>query len=147
MNIDFLQLPLDAGVAVLESCMTGSSYTVDPPVTTTDEDILLLVSSATDFAKYLHSDGWQDCLSAEDEAIVEAYKEDPAFGLHWLSFRKSKYNLIFTEDPNWYLRAVAATQLCKFLNIKDKAHRIIAFRTIRDGSDSKGELSEILKGL
>ena len=124
---------------------TGSAYTCSPPVTNTDQDWLIFVNSTLDLHEYaslLTDDGWADCITA-DADVQKAYRDDPAFGTHWLAYRKGVVNLILTESKSWYLRAIAATELCKGLNLQGKEDRINVFRNVRDNSAEAGSLDTV----
>lgn len=113
---------------------TGSSYTCDPPVRTTDEDWLLLTAQSSSLDKLeelLAQDGWSRCAEADEEL----YRLDPDYGKTWTALRKGHYNIMVTEDVSWYMRACAATELCKRMNVQLKDNRKMLFRCVRDGAD------------
>jgi hypothetical protein len=119
---------------VLRWARTGSSYTCYPPVTTTDVDWLVLLRHDEDLMEFCDSlmrAGWHDCL-VDDPAIKESYKNDPAYGTLWLALRKDEHNIMITTSQTWWLRALAATELCRRLNVRSKDDRIAIFRCIRD---------------
>lgn len=116
---------------VLASSLTGSNYTEDPPVTDTDIDFLVLVNSLGSFCLGLEEDGWSPCSGASGH-----YEEETGYAQVWYAMRWDEYNLIITDDPGWYSRAVAATGICKLHNIRNKGDRIIVFRWLRDGGNA-----------
>jgi len=116
---------------------TGSAYTVYPPVTTTDEDFLVLVKDFAYARIKLQQAGWYECI-VDDVTGAPIYRLDEDYGYTWLALRKDKLNVMLTADASWYLRAVGATLVCKELNLKDKHDRCHAFRVIRDGANYEG---------
>lgn len=122
---------LDIPFQLAAAHRTGSSYTCDPPVLDTDEDWLLLTEhDLLDTLTSLLNLGWVDCATTDKEL----YNEDK-YGVTWYAVRKGKYNLIVTTSFDWFMRGVAATLLCKAMNLQQKQQRIRLFRCIRDGED------------
>ena len=131
-NID-IQLPFNA----IATHPTGSAYTVYPPVTTTDEDFLVLVKDFAYARRKLQAHNWYECIVDDNGQPI--YQTDEEYGSTWLALRKGKLNIMLTADASWYLRAVGATLVCKELNLKDKSDRCHAFRIIRDGAAYDGD--------
>jgi hypothetical protein len=103
---------------------TGSAYTCDPPVLTTDEDWLVLVDDLVRAeVKLLHA-GWVHCL---DEARYPKGEDN------WFAVRNGPINYMVTDDALWYVRAVAATELCRTLNLLGRDARVAIFAAVRDG--------------
>ena len=119
---------LPSRVGVLTQSPTGSNYTCNPPVTDTDVDFLVLVEDLGTATARLGHDGWHMCAGKEGH-----YENDKDYSLTWYAVRKGKVNLILTEDPSWYNRAVHATTVCKQHNVLEKSDRIVIFRWLRDG--------------
>lgn len=130
---------------------TGSSYTVYPPVTNTDVDFLILLRE--DEREYLDQflsnatvewpGGYWTLCSKRTEEGQAIYNEDPNYSETWYALRRGNLNLIVTIDVAWYLRAIAATELCKVLNLRSKDDRIVVFRCVRDQTDEY-DLSDVL---
>lgn len=118
---------------IVHAHLTGSNYTVDPPVTNTDIDFLVFIREDDQghFLCGLSEEGWDECSSKTAEGR-ELYKLDPNYSSTWYSMRKDKFNIIVSWDWQWYCRAIAATELCRVLNIKDKQGRCDTFRHVRD---------------
>uniref|UniRef100_A0AAU7J8U8 Resolvase/invertase-type recombinase catalytic domain-containing protein n=1 Tax=Xanthomonas phage MK21 TaxID=3148942 RepID=A0AAU7J8U8_9CAUD len=125
---------LPRNVGVITYSRTGSSYTVEPPVTDTDIDYLVLVQDFCHAIKTLSKAGWTMCSGD--------YDEDEGFRTAWDALRKGVFNVMVTDDLGWYQRAVDATYICKRRNIKDKKDRIIVFLWVRDGLDLDGRASD-----
>ena len=132
------------------SWRTGSNYTVSPPVTDTDVDTLVLVKNLNDALNILTDDwdeaGWKllHCCTPEGK---KNYASDTGYADWWYSLRRGNENLIVTDNQEWYFKAIAATELCRSFNLKNKEDRINVFRYIRDGRDEydiNGLLGEIL---
>lgn len=151
MHTDVLYaIPKAAQDRVRRTHCTDSHYTVDPPVNTTDIDylVLLKVDDVNGFfnpelalSEFLSEctagvpgGHWEPCSQITEEGKL-LYAEDPDYSTTWYSLRKGNLNIIVTNDEEWFMRAVAATELCKALNLADKEHRIRVFRVIRDGND------------
>ncbi len=128
---------LPRNVGVITSSRTGSSYTVEPPVTDTDIDFLVLVQDFHEAIAKLVEQGWTLCSGADGH-----YEEDEDYSTTWYALRNGVFNVMVTADSDWYQRAVEATTICKRRNIKDKQDRIIVFRWVRDGLDLDGDPSD-----
>lgn len=128
---------LPRNVGVITSSRTGSSYTVEPPVTNTDIDYLVLVQDFQEAVFALVEAGWALCYGADGH-----YEEDEEYSNTWYALRSGVFNVMVTADSGWYQRAVEATTICKSRNIKDKQDRIIVFRWVRDGLDLDGCASD-----
>lgn len=123
-------LLLSAGVgpalrAIIVACHpTGSSYTCNPPVTTTDIDLYAFTRLNKSLVEtVVVADGWESCLN---EVQAQAYANTPGFNETWMAYRKGVYNLIIVYDERHYARCVAATELCKVLNLTNKDDRVRA---------------------
>src|SRR3546814_7380819 len=73
---------------VLKSHPTGSSYTCDPPVTTTDIDTIILAD--TGFAPYLMEEGWMPCSG-------EQYTDHAS---NFSAWRKGNLNYIVRSEEH-----------------------------------------------
>lgn len=136
-----------AFLKILACQKTGSSFTVDPPVLTTDEDWLLLVESLDVANSQLAFDGgWENCLEEAQAASDKkpskdfSYAAETSQGARFSAWRKTdedgqEINLIITDDKSFYIRSVAATFLCKALNVKSKKARIELFWAVKFGTD------------
>lgn len=130
-----MKLVFAKSAGVVTSSPTGSNYTCDPPVTDTDVDYLVLVQDLWQAVEVLERvEDWCLCQGADG-----AYQNDKEYANTWYAMRKGNINLIMTDDPAWYQRAVHATTVCKQRNILDKADRIIVFRWLRDGGGNKAQ--------
>lgn len=105
---------------------TGSSYIEEPPKLTTDIDYLILVHDLKQATATILKHGWDHCTSNEDE-----YNQERRMNSNWLAFRKKKYNIIVMDDIVLYINFMAATELLKKFNVKDKKLRIGVMRAIK----------------
>ncbi len=112
----------------------GSRVTCNPPPTDTDDDWLYLV---TDIVKFV------------DEAKREGYYVDGSLmgGRNWgednfacqngifvsLKHANDISNLIVTSSQDFYSRFIAATYVCKRLNLLHKPDRIALFQAVLYG--------------
>lgn len=109
-----LELRAPAGVFApqLYAAPTGSAYTCHPPVEDTDEDWIVHTQSGIGFgievelslAGYERSEGQEDYGDC-------------------MSYRKGKVNIIVVYHLEMYHLWRKATEVCKALNLSDKADR------------------------
>lgn len=120
---------------------TGSRYTVQPAVLTTDDDWLVLVDSLQVVKEYMDSQPPEPWLGWPWDQCTHAYNPDveDADFIAWRN-ETTGVNLIVTDDPTFYLRSVSATLLAAKLNLKTKEERIALFRAIKFGDDYTGRL-------
>jgi hypothetical protein len=113
---------------VLKRYPTGSRYICNPAPTDTDNDTVILVNGYHNWPQMLRDDGWEDCgIDYEGESQFQA-------------FRKGEENYIVTEDPDFYLSYVKATEGAKALNLLKKEDRVALFQAInRTGMDGLKE--------
>jgi exonuclease III len=97
----------------------------------TDEDYLCLVENVNDTYTDLENKGWIDCYRENPDFAGNAYREEKEYGVTWYAFRKDTVNVMITSDMDWYIASVAATELCKALNIQNKQRRIRIFRNLK----------------
>lgn len=121
---------------------TGSKYMCNPSVTDTDEDWVVLVTDRwiwepTNFRSsyvprdgYFHTrlwpSGYHYSLSIEWDMNGEAYDEGK-FTSYKRKIGDVTYNLIVTDNEEWYGKFVEATLECKRLNLTLKEDRIKLF--------------------
>lgn len=107
---------------VIDFSLTGSYYICNPPVTTTDVDVIILCDDSAGFNSFILKEGaYRSTDGGYDESEFVTYRQENG-GI--------SYNYIVTEDLQFYLRFCAATEYCKHLNITDKKTRVQIFRTI-----------------
>lgn len=98
---------------------TGSSFTCDPPVSTTDKDVLLFVTmDAADLRNHFYADGW--------DVHEDYHNTDSATEIKFLTARRGLINVIAYTDRIGYERFAAATRICKEFNFMDKKDRVRA---------------------
>lgn len=106
---------------IVESCLIGSSVYLPNPK---DIDVLILVRyNAQNYAENLISQGWASCASEE----YDLGDSD------WHAVRKGNFNLIITDDADFYKKFRAAMLVCQYLKIESKEQRIKICRIVRDG--------------
>lgn len=110
---------------------TGSNYICNPPVEDTDKDFLILCEDSYTLIKTLLQNGWESCIDEDNIEETEFYKEEQEYGVKWTAYRKGTFNLMITEDNNWYFASVVATEYCRTFNIQDKEQRIRIFRFLK----------------
>jgi hypothetical protein len=133
---------------------TGSRVICDPPVMTTDDDWILLVSENRFemLSDFLEQSGWRqggsiDKESWKNQGKFRSYKKDFGkispdldygdFGAAAILDDPKHYyeilNLILITDREFFEKSRNATWLAKKLNLKNKVDRILVFRAIREG--------------
>lgn len=106
----------------------GSRVTCNPAPTDTDIDYLVWAEDATDY----------DALSVSD--ILQAACGDPEGGEYdtmscFASYRVGNINFIVTYSGGFFRSFLAASAVCKRLNLMDKSDRIAVFRAVLYSED------------
>ena len=110
---------------LLKSHPTGSYYICNPPVTTTDIDRVVLAEEGY----------WEDLTSMGFEPSPTQLEYDSLGS--FISWRRGTDNYIVTTDPSFYALFVAATEIAKQLNLKDKESRVALFQGLLYGKTVK----------
>lgn len=55
----------------------------------------------------------------------------------WAALRKGEVNLLVTNSKEHHEGFIAATEVCKALNLRDKSKRILVHRIVRDGHSAE----------
>ena len=123
MNTEELLQKIGSAISLIKVLHpTGSRFICDPPVMDTDEDYVVLTKDFDRLSRYLIANDW-DYDGAN-------YREEGApFG----SFRKDHYNLIVTDDEEFYDKYVVATRLAAKFNLLSKVDRVQLFAAVVDG--------------
>lgn len=110
---------------------TGSRYICNPPVTTTDEDWIILTDDAQTFVYTAQQVGWY----SSDEGYQYPRSEDDgeAPDPQFKSIRCKDLNFIVISDAEYYDKYVGATELAKKYNLLSKVDRIQLFHLVLDG--------------
>jgi hypothetical protein len=117
----------DLGSDIKASCLTGSHYICDPPVTDTDRDIAVLVHSLPEFGDNLEQNGW--AVTYDDpEYTIERNNELP-----FITARKGVLNLIVFDSYAGFDAFAAATAVAKHLNLLKKEDRVMLFQAVCGG--------------
>lgn len=98
--------------------MTGSYYICSPPVENTDIDFILYTNTKADLISWLKNNEF-------DFKDGEGYNNN-----FFTSCRKDKFNLLITDDFDYYSLFCEATKLAKKLNLLEKQQRITLFEFI-----------------
>lgn len=106
---------------------TGSAYTCNPPVTTTDEDWVVL--GTAELTEALLSEGWSLCAP-------DVYEDE-----RFTALRRGHQNLMITVDWLDFQRWLLATRIAKAFNLKEKWQRTLLFSVIVDGETQPDELT------
>jgi hypothetical protein len=99
---------------------TGSSVTVDPPVTDTDIDIVVVYSG--DMSHRLQGHGFE--ITPHEEYPNEQIKA---------VYRKGNVNIIAVDTREDYERWLSATKLATAMNLTEKRQRILLFQFLTEG--------------
>lgn len=89
---------------------TGSAYTCDPPVNTTDEDWIL----------------WHETPEVLNQVLERFGYTLQGGGVNYslaASYRKGNVNIIVIHDADVYKNWLKATAICKWLNLTQKSDR------------------------
>jgi len=107
----------------------GSRITCNPPPINTDEDFLVLASSSDMTSEVV-------ALLAGEQFEWEGDGEhyQLTVGSGFMSWRKDKMNIIFTANEDFARRHKAATNICKKLNVMEKADRVKIFQAFLYGN-------------
>lgn len=108
-------------------CRVGSRVSCDPPPSDTDCDLLLLVDDYDGFVDQAVDDGWERAGSKIDDATDSTRSP-------FVSLVAGEFNLIVTEDKDFYRRFVAATRVATRLNLMDKGDRVALFQAVLYGN-------------
>lgn len=124
----------------------GSRVTCNPAPTDTDADYLVLLMPFDDLPDHeanaamgerirevheaLKADGWELGGSRPDNDTLDDRKETCFFN----SYTKAEVNLILTADQTFHRSFLAATVVCKDLNLLEKADRIKLFQAVLYGN-------------
>jgi len=102
---------------------TGSSVICNPPVLNTDIDVMFYTKDMASFSCYLIDNNWKSSFEdykLEADGIFKAY-------------RKENYNVLLTQDIDYYDRFEEATILATKLNLLEKHQRIALFEYVVNG--------------
>lgn len=116
MTTDKEELPVDIPNYVAHFA-TGSRVICNPPPTDTDLDIMILVDKGA--LDYVHD----DLINYYDYELGGSYVEES----QWRSYKKDHFNLLFTDDPDYFEKFRQATTKAKELNLLKKEERIKLF--------------------
>lgn len=111
--------------------LVGSRVTCQPPPLDTDQDVLMLVRDGcmAGAVRLFTEKGY------ELEGSLPADMQTPIGGAEvFASLRKGDMNFIITEDPDFYKRFSAATELAKRMNLKLKEERVRLFQAVLYGN-------------
>jgi hypothetical protein len=128
MDVELLTL----NVGVMERAKrierVGSRVTCEPPIMTTDIDLLVLCDSFEDVGAFLAGNGFE--LGGSHP--VDPNYADSAFRFE--SYSNGEYNYIITRSEDFFNRFMAATSVAKRLNLRMKSDRIALFQAVLYGN-------------
>lgn len=119
---------IPAGLEPISRHPTGSRYICNPPVMTTDVDVVLLVQSLDTAARVLRGDGW--IVNADN---CDEYSYQSNFEIPFMTARKGEHNLIVYDTTEGYNAFVRATEVARHFNLRDKQDRIMLFAAVCGG--------------
>lgn len=99
---------------------TGSNEICNPPVTNTDIDYMFYTKDMNKFNSYLTNNDWTYGSGGYENSNFHSWKKD-------------NFNLLLTEDINYYEKFEDATKLAKKLNLLVKKDRITLFNFVING--------------
>lgn len=130
---------VDAALSLaLSWCAVGSRVTCNPPPTDSDEDYALLMSSnearQSEMVLVFSRLGFE--LEGKDYG-----RDDEEFQSWRLEDydKKINVNLICMWDVVLFEKFIAATRLCKVLNVMERGKRVLLFRTVMHGKFPEDE--------
>lgn len=101
----------------------GSRVTCAPAPTDTDEDWLVLTEDAAAFREALFDAGYALGGSAILDCAIPLHASD-----RFSSYMLDEVNIIVTQDPVFFGKFVAATNMAKRFNLLEKRDRITLFQ-------------------
>jgi hypothetical protein len=105
----------------IESQLVGSAYTVGDGAQANDVDILVLVSDLDDAIDYCHCQGFCSMEGRKEYDIEVAHP-----------VKRGVQNLLLTADRAWYLRFIAAAEVCRYLQLAERTQRVAVHKIVRD---------------
>ncbi len=116
-----------AAIAVpgrIDHKMVGSAYTYDREKAN-DVDMLVLVSDLDAAVEHCNGGGYVE----HDEHID--YDDERSHPV-----KLGKTNLLLTSDHDWFAGFVRAAEVCRYLQLEERAQRVIVHKIVRDGASS-----------
>jgi len=107
--------------SIISKWPTGSRYICTPAVLNTDDDYVVLAKQ-----------GWSKELEDKGFTYTPTDVEYDSMG-EFTSVRKGDINYIVTENPVFFERFRAATELAKTLNLQNKNERVRLFQLVLYG--------------
>ena len=106
---------------------TGSRAICNPPPQDTDDDYLVyqdipFANQGGEIEIFLDANGFMP--------ETEEYEGDETMFSSW---RRGKLNIILTDSHSFAQRHIAATKVCRELNLLEKAQRIMVFQAVLYG--------------
>lgn len=110
----------------------GSRVTCNPPVMHTDSDWLVFTLDWQRFIDAATAEGFEVAGSVPGDALEQ---RDSQF----TSLRRGDVNLVVTTDTEFLRKFIAATEVCKRLNLLRKPDRIALFQAVLYGNGCENE--------
>jgi hypothetical protein len=124
-------LPADLMAYAADQRTVGSRVTCQPPPTSTDIDVLVLVPRGP-VHRIMQLGGWVKD-GTKFEAVNYVKKQD-GYPNYFTSYRKGDVNIIVTRHERFYNLFSLATDLAQRLNLLKKPDRIALFQAVLYGS-------------
>jgi len=112
-----------------EMCAVGSRVTCSPEPVGTDQDWLVLSEDITSFTNDMLSNGWN-----VDGSFIPPESDTSPPDERFYSFKLGEDNVIATQSPVFFQRFLAATSVCRRLNVMQKSDRIVLFQAVLYGT-------------
>lgn len=111
----------------------GSRVTCNPPPEDTDADYLCLIDrgpNAATFYNLLHDNGFvnESILPTGEQKYGEMMREEDDIFESW---RKDEVNIILTYSDSFFNKFMAASDVCRHLNLMNKEDRVMVFEAVR----------------
>lgn len=110
---------------VRRSALVGSRVTCNPPPPDTDQDVLVLVNDGGEFSS----------RTKEVDGLTRAGsfnlpKRERKQRAPFISVKSGEIDFIVTDDAEFFDRFLAASAVCKRLNLLDKEDRVAVFHAV-----------------
>jgi hypothetical protein len=128
VELGILTETLQSQGCVITTC--GSRVTCDPPPMDADRDFLVVAPSGIGAVSTVVETLQKHGFTWEGDS--EHYQNIAASD--FMSWRRDDVNLIVTASQEFARRHVAATGVCRLLNLMDKSHRVALFQAVLYGN-------------
>lgn len=113
-----------SGKGVIDYELVGSAaYCLHP----NDVDYAALFGPDDDFQSFVedcYATGWTECRAENGKKYDQT---------NWTILRRGPLNFLLTQDREQYMLYTRAMRVCRALNLRDKAQRVLVCQIIQDG--------------